>query len=111
MTGQLLLFGHNYVALVVLLGVLGGGLGLGFNALVHTLTQTAPQEWAADISALLNTSTEVAAALGISVFGGLYLVLASSGDPSSAVRALAVVAAALALTALAAALAGHRSTR
>jgi MFS family permease len=105
----LMLFGHNYIAVTVILGLAGLGLGLGFNALVHTMTDIASDHWAADISALINTSTEVAAALGIALFGGLYLFLAPGAGATAAVTALSTVALVLSVTAVTAGLAARRA--
>lgn len=111
LAGQLWLFGNSYPAMVAILGLAGLGLGLGFNALVDTLTQAGPDHWATDISALINTSTEVSAALGVAVFGGLYLVRTSAGTATVATSALITVALVLCATAVIAGCAATRVSR
>lgn len=104
-------WGHNVVLLAVALGIAGFGLGLGFNALIRHLTDEAPEEWAPDVSAFINTSTEIAAALGVAVFGGIYLATASRPGPAVASTGLTLVAGLLAATALAATACGALATR
>lgn len=105
------LWGHNVILLAGTLGVAGLGLGLGFNALIRHLTDSAPTEWAPEVSAFINTSTEVAAALGVAVFGGAYLAVAISPGPTPAIMGLVLVAMLLAATAVLAAVGGLLSTR
>jgi hypothetical protein len=94
----------------VLLGFGGLGMGVGFSSLIGQLTATVRRELASDLSGVLSTNSEVAAALGVATFGTLYLALAQDGDMASAVNALTWVAAALGGSALVAAAAAYRAT-
>ncbi|HEX5114126.1 MAG TPA: MFS transporter [Pseudonocardiaceae bacterium] len=105
------LCGPNVVLLALLLGITGLGLGLGFNALIRYLTDSVPTQWAPDISAFVNTSTQIAAALGIAVFGGVYLTVAVDPGPIAAINGLVLVSVILAGAAVLAAAAGFLSTR
>jgi len=68
--------------LVGLLGLGGLGLGLGRNATVADMTGWAPERYAADMSGLINTDSQIAGAAGVALFGSLYLSRAS--DPATA---------------------------
>lgn len=99
---------------VLLFGLLacgGIGLGIGFTSLLSHLTDVVPSRYSADISGLINTTSQLAGALGIATFGTMYLGLLVNQDPETASTAMAAVTAAMAATAAAAALAAHQSTR
>ncbi len=59
--------------LITLLGFGGLGLGLGRNSAVVYITNGVPDRYAADISGLLNTNSQIFGAAGVAVFGTLYL--------------------------------------
>ena len=65
--------------LVVLLGAGGLGLGLGRNSTIADMTTSLPDRFAADMSGLINTSSQLAGAAGVAGFGALYLHLAPAG--------------------------------
>jgi MFS family permease len=92
--------------LVALLGARGVGMGVGFSSLIGHVTAVVEPDLASDLSGILSTNSELAAALGVAAFGTLYLGLA----PSGAVAAFTWVTAGLATSALVAAAASHRAT-
>ncbi len=97
-------------ALVVLLGLGGFGLGLGFAPQLGRLTAGVPARYAPDLSGLINTNFQLAGAAGLAVFGSLYL-----GVPGGHRHAFTIVMVAFAGTALvacaAAALGGRAAAR
>jgi MFS family permease len=97
-------------ALVVLLGVGGLGMGVGFSSLIAHLTAVVQRDLAADLSGVLSTNSEVAAALGVALFGTFYFALAQGGNQATAVHALTWVAASLGACGFLAAAAAHRVT-
>jgi MFS family permease len=77
-------------ALQVILIVLGGGLALGFSPLVtHSLLRV-PVTEAADASGLLTTTLQLGQAIGVAIFGSIFLTLATGGAPHASGHALAV---------------------
>jgi hypothetical protein len=64
------------------------------------VTNTAGTRFAADLSGVINTASQVAGAAGVTVFGSVYLALAPAGGPHDAVPAFATVCALFGLTAL-----------
>lgn len=93
--------------LVALFGI--GGLGFGQrNGLVTHLTRAVPNACAPDLSGLITTSSPVAGAIGIAVFGTVYLRIAPGGDPRDA---FAAVTAGFALVTLFSAIAAYLSIR
>jgi MFS family permease len=108
--GLSLLVGHSGEALLItLLGF--GGLGLGRNLVVAHMTSSVPDRYAADLSGLINTDSQIFGVAGVAIFGTLYLSLAPEPGPGPAMRAFTIVNAALALTALLAAAATSRLIR
>jgi MFS family permease len=97
--------------LMLLLGCGGLGLGLGRTAAVAHITNSVPDRYAADVSGLVNTSSQLAGVAGVAIFGTLYLSLAPRPGPGPAVPAFALVNAAFAVTTLLAAAAAYRSLR
>jgi len=97
--------------LVALLGLGGLGMGVGFSSLIGHLTATVRPGVASDLSGVVSMNSELASAVGLAVFGTLYLALAQDHDPTLAVDAFALVAAALGGVALLAAAAASRSVR
>jgi hypothetical protein len=59
-----LIFTPRGVPLVVLLGFGGLGMGAGFRSLMGHLTATVRRDLASDLSGVVSTTSEVAAALG-----------------------------------------------
>jgi MFS family permease len=102
---------HVQVLLVVLLGAGGLGLGIQFSALIRHLTTAVPAEYAADISGVSTTALQIGAAIGVAVFGTLYLSLASRAGAGPATHAFAVTTAAFAVVALLATAAATLATR
>ena len=98
-------------ALAALLGIGGLGMGAGFSALVTQLMAAVDRELTSDFSGVLSTNSEVSGALGIAVFGTLYLALAANGDARISVAALTSVAASLGTLAALAAVAASRAAR
>jgi predicted MFS family arabinose efflux permease len=99
---------HSLALLVVLLGAGGLGLGIQFSSLVAHLTNAVPSRYAADISGVSTTTSQIGGALGVAAFGTLYLSLAGGGAHAS--HAFAVVAAAFATVATLAAVTARRAT-
>ena len=95
--------------LFTLLGFGGLGLGLGRNSMVAHITNSVADRYAADLSGLINTSSQICGVVGVAMFGTLYLGLAPQPDVHSAARAFTIVNIAFALTALLAAAAAYRS--
>jgi MFS family permease len=93
----------SQVALMALLGVGGLGLGLGRNTAVIHAINNVPDRYAADISGVINTSSQICGVAGIAAFGALYLGLGPQGGVESAQDAFMLVNGVLALTALGAA--------
>jgi MFS family permease len=97
--------------LFALLGLGGLGLGLGRTATVAHVTNSIPDRYAADLSGLINTNSQLSGVAGVALFGTLYLSLAAQPGPDPALPAFAVVNAAFAVTTLLAAAAAYRSIR
>ncbi|MGZ3577086.1 MAG: MFS transporter [Vulcanimicrobiaceae bacterium] len=107
-----LLTGHaGGLTLFALLGLGGLGLGIGFSSLVAHLTSAIDAHYAADISGIITTTSQIAGVAGVAVFGGVYLALATTTGPHAATTAFAIVTACLAASTLAAAVAALQSTR
>jgi len=100
---------HSLALLVVLLGAGGLGLGIQFSSLVAHLTNAVPSRYAADISGVSTTTSQIGGALGVAAFGTLYLSLAAGGA-AYASHAFAVVVAAFATVATLAAVTAGRAT-
>jgi MFS family permease len=96
-------------ALAALLGIAGFGMGAGFSALVTHLMAAVDRELTSDLSGVLSTNSEVAGALGVAVFGTLYLALAADGGTRTSVAALTLVVASLGALAVLAAVAASRA--
>jgi MFS family permease len=95
--------------LIGLLGVGGLGFGLSTTALLAQLMAAIPAEFAADISGLYNTNSQVAAVVGVATFGTAYLGLVGDAGQSTAMHAFASVVFAFAITAAFAAFAANRA--
>jgi MFS family permease len=78
------------VALQVILVVLGGGLALGFSPLVTHSLMHVPVAAAADASGLLTTTLQLGQAVGVAVFGSVFLSLAGHAGVHASGHALAV---------------------
>jgi predicted MFS family arabinose efflux permease len=100
----------NTALLFGLLGVGGLGFGLGRNASIAQITNTADNAYAADLSGIINTASQVAGAAGVAIFGTLYLALAPTGGPATAVPAFAITCSLFALVVLGAAVAAARTS-
>lgn len=97
--------------LITLLGVGGLGLGLGINSMIARITSAATPRFAPDISGVHTTVLQIAAALGIAVFGSVWFGVVDEPGPTAATHGFAVVMVCLAGTAVAGALAAWRSVR
>lgn len=99
------------LVLVTLLGFGGFGFGLTTTSLLTHLTSVVPAEYAPDISGLYQTNSQLAAAVGVALFGIVYLDLTGQAGRPAAMQAFTVISIAFAATALLAALAARRATR
>lgn len=97
--------------LAVLLAVGGLGLGLSFTGLTGHLTNAVDTRYAADISGVSTTASQLGGAVGVAAFGSLYLALAAGRDATTARRGLAVTALALAGAAAASTILAYLSIR
>jgi hypothetical protein len=100
----------NTALLFGLLGVGGLGFGLGRNASIAQITNRADNAYAADLSGIINTASQVAGAAGVAIFGTLYLALAPTGRPATAVPAFAITCSLFALVVFGAAVAAARAS-
>jgi len=90
-----------------------GGLGLGtaFNSILAHLTTAATPRYAADLSGVFTTCTQIAGSIGVAAFGTLYLSQDSRPGELSASHAFGMVTGAFALMALVAAVTAYRAVR
>lgn len=98
--------GAGGVLLQVILIVLGCSLALAFSPLVTHALVRVPARWAADASGLLTTALQLGQAIGVAVFGSVFLTVASgSSRPANLAsgHALAVTLGLIALAAVCAA--------
>jgi MFS family permease len=86
--------------LMILLAVGGLGYGAAFSGTLSHLTSTVTDRYAADVSGLFNTTLQVGGAIGVAVFGTVYLDLAPQPGPTPAIPAFGVTTLAMAATAL-----------
>ena len=103
--------GHSELLLLVLLAVGGFGLGLQFATLIGHVMNAVEARFAADISGVSSTLSQLGGAIGVAGIGSLYLAVARDGDPARATHAAAIAIAAMAAVSLVAALAAYRATR
>jgi MFS family permease len=89
------------VWLVLLLAVGGLGYGAAFSGTLGHLTNAVDDRYAADVSGMFNTTLQVGGALGVAVFGTVYLDLADR--PAHAQSAFVVITAVFAITSIIAA--------
>jgi predicted MFS family arabinose efflux permease len=71
--------GANGVLLMTLLGFGGLGLGLGRNSSIADMTNSVADRFAADMSGLINTASQLSGAAGVALFGTLYVSIAPEG--------------------------------
>lgn len=98
------------LGLLGLLATGGFGMGVGFTALMSHLAASVSEDEASNLSGAVTTNSELAAALGVAVFGSLYL---AGTDAAASTRspAFALTLIALAVSALIAALAASVASR
>ena len=101
----------NGALLMTLLGVGGLGLGIGFSGMVTHLTGTVTDRYAPDMSGLINTISRIGGVIGVAIFGTAYLGLVPDPGRSAAIHGFAIVAIALAITALIAAITAYLAIR
>jgi hypothetical protein len=89
--------------LVILLGMGGLGMGVGFTALVARLSDAVRPGNEADLSGGIATTSELAGVFGVAIFGTLYLSLTDTP-----VHAIAIVAIGFGIAALLSAAAAYR---
>jgi hypothetical protein len=92
--------------LVPLLADGGFGLGIQFSGLLAHVTASVPSKYAADVSGVTTTTTQIGGALGVAAFGTLFLSLSHVG----ATHAFALVSAGFAAVAAGAAATAWRAT-
>jgi predicted MFS family arabinose efflux permease len=98
------------VLLLVLLAIGGLGLGTVFSSILVHLTTAATPRYAADISGVFTTTSQVAGTIGVAAFGTLYLSQITDAGATAASHAFGVVTAVFALVALMAAATAYRAT-
>jgi MFS family permease len=103
--------GQSELLLLVLLAVGGFGLGLQFATLIGHVMNAVEARFAADVSGVSSTLSQLGGAIGVAGIGSLYLAIARDGDPARATHAAAIAIAAMAAVSLVAALAAYRATR
>jgi len=103
--------GSGEPLLLVLLAAGGFGLGLQFAALVGHVMNAVEARFAADISGVSSTLSQLGGAIGVAGIGSLYLSIAGAPDPARATHAAAIATAAMAAVSLAAALTARLATR
>jgi MFS family permease len=86
--------------LIILLGVGGLGYGAAFSSILTHLTSTVTDRYAADVSGLFNTTLQVGGALGVAIFGTVYLNLAPQPGAAAAAHGFGVTTLAMAATAV-----------
>jgi MFS family permease len=101
---------HPEAVVVVLLALGGFGLGTVFSSILAHLTTAATPRYAADISGVFTTGSQVAGAIGIAGFGTLYLSQVSDRGAGQSAHAFAIITAAFAGVALIAAATAHKAT-
>jgi MFS family permease len=106
---SLSLFGgeHGAMLLLVLLTVGGFGLGVQFSTLIGQVMNAVETRFAADISGVSSTVSQLGGAVGVAGIGSLYLSFARIADPARATHAAAVAVAAMAAVSLVATLAAR----
>jgi MFS transporter len=96
--------------LFVLLGFGGLGLGIGYTANIRHLTSAVEPRYAADMSGLITTNSQLAGVTGVAIFGSAYFQLAAQPAPDAASHAIAIVILGCAVAALLATLAVYRAS-
>lgn len=109
LTGVLVTGQGPGVALGVVLGIGGLGLGTGFATLIGHVTDSVPAKYAPDISGVATTTMQIGGAVCVAFFGSLHLTLA--GQPVAAGHALALTSLGLGVTAMVSAVAAYVATR
>jgi MFS family permease len=104
---ELTINGPGDAIFFVLLGFGGFGLGLAAVSQVTTMTGAIPPDRTADLSGLINTTSQLSAVLGVATLGTLYLALAES---EAATYAFATVLLGFATVTLFATVAAYRAT-
>jgi hypothetical protein len=99
--------GSNGIVLMTLLGFGGLGLGLGRNSSIADMTNSVADRFAADMSGLINTGSQLSGAAGVALFGTLYLSVAPQGGVDQALPAFEVVCLGFAAVALLASAASY----
>lgn len=97
--------------LMIMLGLGGLGYGAAFSGTLAHLTSTVTDRYAADVSGLFNTTLQAGGALGVAVFGTIYLDLAPHAGQTAADHAFLVTTTAMAATAAVAAFLANRAVR
>ena len=103
--------GYSEPLLLVLLAIGGFGLGLQFATLIGHVMSAVEVRFAADISGVTSTLSQLGGAIGVAGIGSLYLSVARAGGPARATHAAAIATAAMAAVALVAAVAAYCATR
>lgn len=99
------------VPLLAMLALGGFGLGTTFTSSLAHLTEAATPRYAADISGVFTTCTQIAGAIGVAAFGTLYLSQDTGNGVLTASHAFGMVTGAFALTSLVAAVIAYRAVR
>ncbi|MEU0738988.1 MFS transporter [Streptomyces sp. NPDC006134] len=110
--GLCALGGLSSGAVLMLTVAVGGfGLGIGFSALLRNLTTALPERYAPEISGLVNMTTQIGGAVGVALFGGVYLMAAGSHPPTHAEQAFGITTFACSVAACLAATTAYLSLR
>jgi len=99
------------IPLLAMLALGGLGLGTAFNSILAHLTTAATPRYAADLSGVFTTCTQIAGSIGVAAFGTLYLSQDSHPGELSASHAFGLVTGAFAVMALVAAVTASRAVR